>query len=313
MPIFRTLSLLHDASHQAFPVGRHGSVLKRLKYVCRSWPYRELNLSWIALLREDDFMRELASCDHRMYRKLYRPYLSTSWDKARVLEVMRENYAAFRAKLPPATLDKIFLTDSYSLAVWIANRTYELRISHDTRFYQEGEITISLFCPELGEGELAQISGTLARAEDQSMIFYIGGLQGAVRQLGAPAIKEAGRDLFGLRPKSLIVIVAQMLANRLGCKQILATSAACHAYSHDDRRQSEKRKKMFFDYDAFWEECQGVRVGEAFYSLPLVTARRSCQEMKPQKRPMYRRRYAMLDVISAAIDESLIISCEIPV
>lgn len=255
-------------------------------------------------------MRKLAVCDHRVYRKLYRPYLSTSWDRARVFKALTAHYAALRNKFPPATLEKIFLSDSHILAEWVSNRQYQLRISHDPRFYQEGEITVTLFCPELGEGELTQISGTLSPAENASMAFYIGGIQGAARTLGAQAIKEATRDLHGLRPKSLLVIVAQMLANRLGCKQILATSAACHAYSHDDRRHSEKRKMMFFDYDSFWEECRGTRVSEAFFALPLVAARRTREEMKPQKRPMYRRRYAMLDAIHAAIEHSLPVALE---
>jgi uncharacterized protein VirK/YbjX len=310
MSIFRTISLLHSASHRAFPVGRNGSVAKRLKFVCRSWPQREFNLAWFEHLQSDDFMRKLADFDHRVYRKLYRPYLSTSWDKNRALEALKANYTVFRAKLPPSIAENIYLSDSFILAEWVANRKYQVRLAHDQRFYQEGEITMSLLCPELGEGELAQISGTVAPDDEGVMAFYIGGLQGAARELGAPAIKEAGRDLHGLRPKSLIVIAAQLLAGQLGCQRILATSTACHAYSTDDRRQSKEKQKMFFDYDSFWEECEGSRINGAFFSLPLTTARRAREEMKPQKRPMYQRRYAMLDEIEAAVAGSLTISTE---
>jgi uncharacterized protein VirK/YbjX len=305
MPIFRTLSLLHHASHQAFPVGRNGSVSKRLKFVCRSWPDRRLNLVWFALLQHDGFMRKLADHDHRIYRKLYRPYLSTSWDKARVLQVLQANYAVFQQQLPAPVLEKLFLTDTFCLAGWSAGRSYQLRLAHDQRFYQEGEVTLSLHCPQLGAGELALLSGTTARAEDGTLTFYIGGLQGADRALGAPAIKDAGRDLHGLRPKSLVVIATQLLAKRLGCQQILATTATGHAYSVDGRRQASERQKMFFDYDSFWEECDDVRVSEAFFALPLTTARRSHETMKPQKRPMYHRRYAMLDEIEGEVSAVL--------
>lgn len=305
MSIRQTISLLHQASHQAFPVGRNGSVLKRFKFMIRSWPNRRFNLVWFDLLRSDDFMRRLAEHDHRIYRKLYRPYLSASWDKARTLEVLRANYAFFRRILPAATLEAVFLTDSFRLAEWTANRTYFLRLTHDTRFYQEGEVTISLLCPELGEGELALLSASVAPADDGTLVFYIGGLQGADRALGIPAIKDAGRDLHGLRPKSMVVIAAQLLASRLGCRRILATTADCHAYSTDDRRSNRERQKMFFDYDSFWEECGGVPADGAFLALPLTTARRSREDMKPQKRPMYVRRYAMLDEIEASISHAI--------
>lgn len=305
MSLLQTISLLHHASHQAFPIGRNGSVMKRLKFFCRSWPERQFNVVWFELLRRDDFLRQLAAHDHRIYRKLYRPYLSASWSKARTLAALQANYAILQAALPLASLQKIFLSDEFCLAEWSANRIYRLQLTHDPRFYQEGELTLSLLCPELGEGALAILSTTLAPAEDGNLAMYIGGLQGAEHALGAPAIKDAGKDLHGLRPKSLIVIAAQLLANQLGCQHILATTAASHAYSTDERRQSGERQKMFFDYDAFWEECDGVREGEAFLALPLTSARRPREEMKPQKRPMYNRRYAMLDELAAAVSQSL--------
>lgn len=301
MSLFQTIALLHHASHQAFPTGRNGSVLKRLKFICRSWPDRRFNVVWFELLRHDSFLQRLAAHDHRIYRKLYRPYLSASWSKDRTLAALQANYAFVQARLPRATLENIYLTDSFHLAEWTSNRIYQLRLTHDPRFYQEGEFTLSLRCPELGEGELALLSATLAPADDGTMAFHIGGLQGAERALGAPAIKDASRDLHGLRPKSIIVIAAQLLANQLGCRRILATTAASHAYSTDGRRQSGERQKMFFDYDSFWEECGGVREGTAFFKLPLVTARRPREDMKPQKRPMYNRRYAMLDELEAAV------------
>jgi len=303
MSLYQTISQLHQASHQAFPVGRNGSVAKRVKFIWRSWPNRQTNLIWFGLLRHDGFLRRLAEHDHRIYRKLYRPYLSSSWSKARTLDAVQSHYAFFQQALPPATLEQIYLTDAFCLAEWSANRTYRLRLTHDTRFYQEGEITLSLLCPELGEGELALLSATIAPTEEGVLAMYIGGLQGADRALGAPAIKDAGRDLHGLRPKSMIVIAAQLLANQLGCRRILATTAACHAYSTDSRRTGD-RQKMFFDYDSFWEECGGVHEGEAFLALPLTTARRPREDMKPQKRPMYARRYAMLDEIAAAVAQS---------
>ena len=304
MSIIRTFSLLHHASHQAFPIGRNGSISKRLKFICRSWPNRHANQIWFELLRDDPFLRRLADHDHRIYRKLYRPYLSASWSKERTLAALKANYAVLQAAIIPATLERIFLTNSFCLAEWSANRTYRLRLTHDPRFYQEGELTLSLQCPELGEGELALLSATLAPTEDGSLAMYIGGLQGAERALGAPAIKEAGRDLHGLRPKSMIVIAAQLLANHLGCGRILATTASSPAYSTNERRQSGERQKMFFDYDAFWEECGGVAEGGAFLALPLTTARRPREEMKPQKRPMYNRRYAMLDELEAAVAQA---------
>ncbi|KAB2639340.1 MAG: DUF535 domain-containing protein, partial [Verrucomicrobia bacterium] len=49
----------------------------------------------------------------------------------------------------------------------------------------------------------------------------------------------------------------------------------------------------------------GLREGTAFLALPLTSARRPREDMKPQKRPMYNRRYAMLDEIAAALAQAI--------
>jgi len=58
-------------------------------------------------------------------------------------------------------------------------------------------------------------------------------------------------------------------------------------------------------YNAAWIEVGGTAASANFYELPLVTPRRSREQMKPNHRPKYARRYAMMDDIVAQITAHL--------
>jgi len=92
MPTFTDFSLLFNASRNAFPCDKKGSLFKRLKFLFRSWSDRKFNLAWLSLLQKDPFLKRLAKSDYRMYRKFYRPYLSSSWDRVTAMAAVCANY-----------------------------------------------------------------------------------------------------------------------------------------------------------------------------------------------------------------------------
>ena len=52
-------------------------------------------------------------------------------------------------------------------------------------------------------------------------------------------------------------------------------------------------------------EVGGVPVGDGWFRLPLTTPRRTPEEIKPNKRSLYTKRYLLLDGLSAQIREQL--------
>ena len=62
---------------------------------------------------------------------------------------------------------------------------------------------------------------------------------------------------------------------------------------------------MPFDYDGFWTEADGKLETDGWFHLPARLQKRDATEMKPNKRSMYRKRYAMLDAVSAQIHRAL--------
>ena len=299
---FSCIPRLWCCAQRAVPAQVANVMVRRLRFAAQSLSHLSLALDWY-----DDLDREplasVVAVDHSLYRRLQQPYLCADWSREQVLASVRSHYRWVQVNLSPACFASIYVRNELELATWTAERRYVLYLRHcgkSRRFRQEGELVLELECLDQ-PGELASLSGTVAADEQGRRCFYIGGLQGALKELGAPAIKVATADMHGLRPKSFMVLAVQALAQRWQCESILAVGLENHSYRDHKRRRKAENASMKFDYDEMWLESGGVRRPDGFYSLPLVAKRRTHEEIKPNHRSKYKKRYALLDTIEGEI------------
>jgi hypothetical protein len=130
--------------------------------------------------------------------------------------------------------------------------------------------------------------------------IWIGALQGTPN--GSEIIKRMTKAFYGYRTKNLIFYGIRNLARCLGINKIYAvTNEGYYAMNH-----VRIDRKLKTDFGAFWEECEGKPCEEdkRFFVLPVKEYRKDMSELKPSKRAQHRRRFAKLDAIDAAFDES---------
>ena len=113
------------------------------------------------------------------------------------------------------------------------------------------------------------------------------------------------KSMHGLRPKSLMLFGSQEVAHALGVKNICGVSNTKQVYKRKVLIPLPGLRKMPFDYDGFWIEADGKLGEDGWFHLPARLEKRDSAEMKPNKRSMYRKRYAMLDDISQQIHQAL--------
>ncbi|NBN94623.1 MAG: DUF535 domain-containing protein [Verrucomicrobia bacterium] len=63
--------------------------------------------------------------------------------------------------------------------------------------------------------------------------------------------------------------------------------------------------KISFNYDGMWAEADGQPAAEGWFELPLREVRRTREEIKANKRPLYARRYALFDQLQEAVAKGL--------
>jgi hypothetical protein len=104
------------------------------------------------------------------------------------------------------------------------------------------------------------------------------------------------RALRGMRPKALILYALQQLSLEWNMTGLQAVGNELHIY-----RSLRKRKEIQSDYDLFWTESAGVLNAENLFELPVTPPVRDVAEIKPNKRSMYRQRYALLESLAPQI------------
>lgn len=269
---------------------------------------RHLRWSATAAVREaasSDWFSFLDSPEIRPFveanpRLAFRPmgsYVSSKWGWARRAKVIRETYEFIHAQ--GGLLAKAMADPAGMVLVRLPiGRGEEARVwlGFHSQFRKEGEISAFF---ELGslEDSISSFALSLERFPGLGWTCYLGSLQG--RKGGdEEAIKAATKALHGLRPKVLMLFLAQEIARALRVRELLGVGNDIQVFRS---RILGPRKKILFDYDAFWLEAGGSAAAEGWFSLPLKTHRRSDDEIKPNKRSLYAKRYALMAEISRQV------------
>lgn len=132
--------------------------------------------------------------------------------------------------------------------------------------------------------------------------MWIGAIQGPNVEDARELIKKITKKSQAYRTKNLILYAARAVARSLGVKKIFAVTNEGY-YANNHIRRDRKLKVNFAD---LWRESGGTLTEDKrFFSLPLIEKRKTVEEMPSQKRALYRRRFAMLDELDAAVEEKI--------
>ena len=257
---------------------------------------------WFTLM-EDPAMRPFAQANPLLPLKPFRVYLSANWNRDRRRKVIRDTYSVVLRRggaLRQALLDP----DGAVLARMVTENAGEvaIRLHQDARFRKEGEFTLSLDCPALG-GRVMSLAFSLERLRSGHLAAFIGCVQG--QEDGADAIRTLTKALHGLRPRSLMVPLIQDIAAALGVQELYGAGLSIQVHRRKHAIHLPGIHALGFDYDAYWLQAGGAEGFDGWFRLPLQTPRRGRDDMKPNKRSMYAKRYAMLDELGAAIRKTV--------
>jgi uncharacterized protein VirK/YbjX len=170
--------------------------------------------------------------------------------------------------------------------------------------YREAEWRLALHADgrRVMEMGLAMVDRRILQRGGEGNALWIGVLKTALAgEHGLDDSRALTKAMEGLRPKTLLLLVAQVLARSLGLTAVLAASNKGHVFAGD----YSLRHRVKADYDSFWIESGGERVAPAIFALPLSKAQRDPGEYKPNKRAQIRRRQLLESDIENRIRENI--------
>lgn len=231
--------------------------------------------------------RERVTGDHRLWvsyknqavvaLRHRKSYLCRDWRISARLRVLSEHYARL-GRLPVVWSERLLAHQAIAICEVALKSGDALLLSLEpSEFGKEGEMGFYL---RTADGErMYSISFSFAPGER----VLIGGLQGPRPTVEEGIVKSLGKEMFGMRPKNLLLTALYTFAELAGCKQLLGVSDMAHVFSG----------RLKSSYDLFWREVQGTPVDHSWYRLPDSEPLRDIAEVKSQRRSEFRRREAL--------------------
>ncbi len=227
------------------------------------------------------------------------PYIHNQWDVEQRLKVILQHYEII--KNMPSILNLVNAKPRIILD--LSNYLAGMYITLDKAkwFVREGEIVVNLF----KENErLMSLAFTFSKLNNE-LVIYIGALQGMhPSSESLEMLKQVTKSLEGIRPADILLEVLREIAFNVGVKQIFAISDESRHHRHKFFGKLQE-SLLKTNYNQKWLENQGVLLENGFYALPIKKHRKDIAEVASNKRALYRRRYVMLDIIEAALEEVL--------
>lgn len=287
-----TLFSFWSASARAHADKVKGRLRRRARFFLRALSQPRLTRVWLARLVQPD-ISPLWVTRPRLALKLQRPYVSCAWDSTTRFAALLRHYEILCQVLAPEVRAAIY-GDGFDLVRITHPETgarWDIRLFYHDKFEREGEITLAFREVETGL-RLASLTFCLAHNAGKR-IAIIGGMQSSRDPRTRGLIHDASKSLCGMRPKAVLVWCLQQLTEPWQLTQIQAVGDEQHVWRH-----WTKQVDIAACYDEFWRECDGRKLpGGGSWDIPLKNTLRPREELKPSRRKMHERRYALLDAL----------------
>ncbi len=179
---------------------------------------------------------------------------------------------------------------------------YHLQLCSLQPMDREGEMVLQL---AHGDDVIYSVAftffGCRTRAS-KSVGVGIGCLQGPRGAEGLRRVRDATRDLHGMRPKVLMVRLVRQLGYEHGCRSMILVGNANRTVHH-----SAKKGRLFADYNALWRELGAQERRDGDFDLPCENLPLPAMEGIPsKKRSEARKRHeltlAMISSLRSGLD-----------
>ncbi|RFP26172.1 DUF535 domain-containing protein [Duganella sp. BJB488] len=273
-------------------------VRESLKLSLRALMHRQATGGWLQLLNSHPLFMELVKARPRLLYKIYRPYLSNTMGCAERVDLLQQHYRfIFRQGLGPLTVRAARGSVVLGGIEGKSGLPYQIRLSAIEPMEREGELVLQLY---QDDGLVYSCAFSFQQGV-RGMVLSVGCMQGSKSELGLQRIKDATRELHGLRPTNMMVKLLGQIGHDYGCAELRLVSNANRVVCGATRQG-----KVHADYDTLWQELDAGRRADGDWRLPCeAIAPPDLAAIASKKRSEARKRHETLLALSAVIRAGL--------
>lgn len=251
----------------AAPPIRRSGVLEFLIRTTGAILHPSITWKWLQLLKTHPLLMELLPLCPALPSKIHRRFLSRRLDCAQCAALLETHYDIMLAS-GFAELVKQTVVQPVPLCAFISKSSvfYRLELSTAGGTSNTGELVLRL----TSRGFCIYTATFIFGMHQGRRVAIVGGMSGMLRTGSSMGIKRVTRDLYGLRPKDLMVSLVQEIGDFFCCEKTILIGNCNKLRDRSWRRKQVCRKSS--DYDRTWRELNALRRQDGDFELPCVTS-----------------------------------------
>jgi Uncharacterized protein conserved in bacteria len=300
---------LISLSTKIYDVGSRNpkEIRRAFAFTLRSLPYYPLMNNLIEFFYANSLRRKIFEERPFIVAEATRPFFYYHAPYSTKVAMTIEHFSSLEDFFNHEGLEHIYLANG--IVLWRSDyndQPISIQLLFKSADMKEGLLTLSL---NIGEARIYQSVFWIARDISGEKALWIGALQGPRND--PDIVHGLTKYFFGYRPKNLILYAVRAFASSLSLKCIYAVSNlgyydSNYSNSFIAKYLTKRVPKLKTSLDDFWEQTGGIKCNDPrFYELPVSEYRKSMEEISSQKRNLYRKRFHVLDEISASISQEL--------
>ena len=254
-----------------------------------SFRWLEFMQSHPALKSAPDYVRSV------MADKIHRPFGRKGLSRAERVDWLIEHYRTLARIASQDVQAKLISGYRFPVAELRGSRsgtTYTITLSREILSQHQGELTLLFIDPGM-KAAVVRMAINLRLGPNDKPHVVICGLQSAKPEHKDDIVRIT-RDLDGLRPKRAVMEAIFAMARSIDAEALTATALE----NHVSQSKAIWRRKIFTDYDAFWQEFAMGRLATGGFQFPLRAAERDPASVPGKKRKAWLKRQDHLARIS---------------
>ncbi len=279
---------------QMYPYSKDRPLAKQLREKLRYYAYRLLHQKQcdqlIEFLNQKNQWQLLFTRDYYRFNPLLSTYCDKRFSAQQRFEAITQNLNIAEQKLGLSLCERLLKEQVILISRLSNDLTLNLSINEIDPF--EGYFAINIRNQK--DERIYDASFTFLAPNQLLIASMQGPRHGNTQEL----VKQATKDLHGVRPMFMLMNVFRELAKHWQCELVGIPHKSQGKY------RLSARSKILFDYDEFWQENQGV-YHAPYWRLPPEIERKPLEDIVSKKRSMYRKRYEMLDSLANDIRQRL--------
>lgn len=253
-------------------------VLAAAKYLLRAASMPLMHSWFLVFLASSPLLQALVRRDPRLQERHLHRFVNRQWHRIDRVLALQAHYRLLLERWSAGMFEAVYGRGRATLG------SLQLKDGSEVRLHLrppapmscEGELTLEL--TDAQDQTLYRLVMTLIDNDT----LAIGCIQGPTGDHARETVRELTRNMHGMRPKQLMLVLAYAFAGQCGLRRLLAVGNGAHPL--------RGRTQLFSDYDGYWLEQGGTPEAGGWFLLPATLHHRSEAELESKRRALFRRR-----------------------